>query len=642
MKRKLLLFIILVFVLSMLSSCKPAQKVDQKADPTAALVSNFKTLNITALGAHQTGTVNAADDVLTPIWRAKTKVIPEYSDYPDATANVVSWVQMQIAAGTWFDVVSRSSGMIGTPDINNLLKKAGMLKEIKLADIKKYMPRTADRLNKLGVTVDQWYAANVDPADGKLWYVPNLPSLNLSSEYRKIPAIAAQVRPNPYFLWFRDDILKKIYPKAKTEAELNQLYVKKGGNLTINDIMDIPMNTPEDMNRYLTAVKKLNLKQGNKPIIPGELQSNNSVGALMWSMFTFAGFYYNDDYPDTPYNMATNQFNYYATTPQWKTYMSQMNSMYNDGLFGSEYYIQKDDQRDAKLINGEYAVMHWWAPVIDARNLSVKEKRGYGFRLYPIFLLPTKSDAQDSSSYIYRIAQPTGGKAFNPKTVTDAMMPQLLSWVDWNYSMEAAQLKAWGPESFSTGTGMDRRFKPQYKAIEDYKLMGKKGGKDGIYYGILTNGINGGDYSAYNPEVYDVGNFDSNSDPYSPEFVYPPKSVGSVDQGVYVVNIVRMALAKTSTLYKEGALGKDAMDAKAAYNKTRTDFSKIDKVSGIDTPEGQDAIIKAITGKPADFEKNYATYFKTYTPEFKANIAQQKSALFKFFNLEKEYMSPLK
>jgi hypothetical protein len=115
-----------------------------------------------------------------------------------------------------------------------------------------------------------------------------------------------------------------------------------------------------------------------------------------------------------------------------------------------------------------------------------------------------------------------------------------------------------------------------------------------------------------------------------------------VDQGVYVVNIVRMALAKTSTLYKEGALGKDAMDAKAAYNKTRTDFSKIDKVSGIDTPEGQDAIIKAITGKPADFEKNYATYFKTYTPEFKANIAQQKSALFKFFNLEKEYMSPLK
>jgi hypothetical protein len=47
----------------------------------------------------------------------------------------------------------------------------------------------------------------------------------------------------------------------------------------------------------------------------------------------------------------------YELTPEWKNYISFMNKGFNEGLFGQEFYIQKPEQRDAKIINGEYAVV---------------------------------------------------------------------------------------------------------------------------------------------------------------------------------------------------------------------------------------------------------------------------------------------
>ena len=122
-------------------------------------------------------------DVLTPIWREKTKVIPDFVEIP-ANTDYKSWLQMQILANTVPAVIANQNGIADDPTNMEMLKKAGMAREITLNEMKKYMPLTAERLSDLGVTMEQWYKASVDPTDGKLWAIPSLPSPLLKDDYR--------------------------------------------------------------------------------------------------------------------------------------------------------------------------------------------------------------------------------------------------------------------------------------------------------------------------------------------------------------------------------------------------------------------------------------------------------------------------
>ncbi|OPA73280.1 hypothetical protein BVG16_29830, partial [Paenibacillus selenitireducens] len=410
---------------------------------------NFKEMHLEVLSQLPTNPRKPVEDRLTPIWREKTKVIPDFVEIP-AGQDTKSWLQMQILANTVPAIIANQNGIADNPNHMDMLKKAGMVREITLEEMKKYMPLTAERLADLGVTMEQWYKSSVDPNDGKLWAIPSLPGPLLKEEYRKSPYGDSRLGQANYAVWIRDDILKKIYPNAMNAAELKALAIANKGKLTLDQVMDIPIHNLDELYDYLKKVKDLNLTENGHPITPGHLQFENTRGALYWSLLSATGLHISQAYP-LVINESKNMYVDFQLTPEWKNYISFMNKGFNEGLFGQEFYIQKKEQRDAKIINGEYAVVNMWHPVAANLEKIHKEGKTYDWRFYPIFVNELDPSVQSETIQSFPLTTKWNSKAINPKKVSEDMIPQILHWMDWNYSLEAASLRAWGTPDMYTG-----------------------------------------------------------------------------------------------------------------------------------------------------------------------------------------------
>ena len=161
---------------------------------------------------------------------------------------------------------------------------------------------------------------------------------------------------------------------------------------------DIPIKNLDDLYNYLKAVKALNLKVGDKPLIPGAITaSSESMGALDWSLRTIVGYAW--EYPfmeGTPPDF--NDTVLPKATPEYKAYMAWWNKCYNEGLLDPEIFVMKNDQFNAKQINGEYAVLNRWWYVNDARKVG--KDRGYGFRYFPAFYGQLKDIFSNNVMYL--------------------------------------------------------------------------------------------------------------------------------------------------------------------------------------------------------------------------------------------------
>src|SRR5690606_12844712 len=142
--------------------------------------------------------------------------------------------------------------------------------------------------------------------------------------------------------------------------------------------------------------------------------------------------------------------------PRFKDYMRWFNDLYNEKLIDPEAFIQTGDQMTAKINNGEYAVVNFMvSPGMGAaRQLSIDQDRGYDYRMIPGFLVPMVTETQDlrylpTSLYTYE-------GVFVTKTVKEEDLPQVLGWLDWNFSLEAEELRSWGTPEFYTGDGENR------------------------------------------------------------------------------------------------------------------------------------------------------------------------------------------
>ncbi|SDX14157.1 hypothetical protein [Paenibacillus sp. CF384] len=594
---------------------------------------NFKEMHLEVLSQLPTNPRKPVEDKLTPIWREKTKVIPDFVEIPAGT-DYKSWLQMQILADTVPAVIANQNGIADDADNMEMLKKAGMVREITLDEMTKYMPLTAARLTELGVTMEQWYKASVDPTDGKLWAIPSLPSPLLKDEYRKTPYGESRLGNGGYGVWMRDDILKKIFPSAMSAADLKKLAIANKGKLSLEQIMDIPIKNLDNLYAYLEKVKALDIKENGKTITPGHLQLDNTRGALQWSLFTASGLNMSQAYP-LVINESKNLYSDYQLTPEWKAYISFMNKGFKDGLFGKEFYIQKNEQRDAKVINGEYAVVNMWAPIAANQEKVKKEGKDYDWRFYPIFANELDPSNQDAANQYFPLTTKWNSKAINPKKVTDDMIPQVLNWIDWNNSLEAADLRAWGTPDMYTGEGMERRYKPEFKKVEEYKLIGKQDETgDGWYYGIQ-----GQDNTMTNPEVYGLAMADEMGFVYTPQIVYP-FSVSNYDQATLVNTAWQQHNMKNMTLYAELPVDDATQQARAEYDTVTNDLNN--NLVAPHNDELDNLIVKAITSPVADFDKTYKEYTDVLSESDIADgVKKQTEAWMKYYKLREGFLKKL-
>ena len=620
-----------------------------QSEATAAAANNNSTgfdvnaaseLKITMLSKIGTGSKQPTEDLLTPIWRQKTKVIPEIVQLPGDIGGP-QYFQMQMIGGTMPEIIGVSNGIFDNPEAYNALRDLELLRPFTLDEIKAYMPLTVDRLAKWGVSVDDWYKANLDAATQQLWYIPSAPSKEATTLVNE-PYVQLNNGWSPYSWYFRDDILKTIFPGAKTERELIDLYISKGGNLTFEDIDDVPIRNLDDFYEYLKKVKELDIKVGTNSVTPGQIQMYEGLDSMMWSAFTLPGFYW-QDLGDRLYDVDENKFAYFADTPEWKNYVQWFNKLYNEDLIGKETFIQTEEQRDAKAANGEYAVFQSWIGAVnEARQLSRDQGRGYGFRQIFLFMPDSLKNAYQDNSVRVANLQNSWGAVGVTTSAKEADIPQILNWIDWNYSEEANELRAWGPPDFYTGDGYDRRFKDEYNEVARWAVSDSPGAKDGVYYGMYR--VYGSDVD-WNSETYGIG-FDSFMYDYPPREVYPPdlSDPDNINIGWETEKVIKRHYEAFNRYFLEKPLGEDVIQARIKFDELETRFADIKATTSFDADGAQTQTLAAIIGPPEDFERNYQEYEDRYlTPEFKQIVKEMGEAWLAYRTLYMEkYTEPLR
>lgn len=529
--------------------------------------------------------------------REKTGVTVEYSTMPPDTT-IAQYLSMVNAANNVPEVLNIND-LPSYGDAMDYIGRENMVYEMTADIIRKNLPNYTSQVEEYGQTLET-IVEGVKHTDGKNYYVnwnanpaifPKLKGTGIEQQW------GVTYRLYVYHVYFRDDILKKIYPNAKSAEEMKQLYLQKG-DLTVDDIIgDIPIRNMEDMYGYLKKVKELNLKVGDKSVIPGALNaSSQSVNSVFWSLHTAMGLLHR-----WPLIYSDSGKSFYAqTSDKAEDYIGWLNKMYNEKLMDPEIFVMKDDQYRAKAINGEYAVINCWLPVDQAKEVAAE--RGYGYRYFPVFY---PLDRSILNNQIIHLGASMWGIAFT-KSIKEEDLQQVMQWADFYFGKESDDLAFWGLPEWYTGEGADRRYKPEYKELENWTVYGKSGGKDGAYYGVLGGGNPSGDYgTGIRPVIKPFSFFGNGAAPNTPYYVYERDitKVENINIGSISHDIVMRDNVKNMKVYLEKGWSERDLQNVPEWVAMEQQNEKKD-VTGL--------LIKAIVGSEGSFQKNWNDYVKTH------------------------------
>lgn len=457
-----------------------------------------------------------------------------------------SYLNMLIAADDVPDVLVMND-LPNSKDTMGLIDAQGIVRELDADLIKANMPAYTARIEEYGGDLDAILAGN--QFEGKNLYLP----CGFSPD--EFPTLADKdlvVNGIYYGLYLRDDILTQIFPEARTEAEMRELMVEKG-ELTPEDICgDIPINSMEDLYDYLQKVKELNLTVGEKQVIPGCIfRSSEMADSTLWSLASATGnawqapLFFNNDLEKSEFPYACEDFREYC---RW------LNKYYNDGLLDPELFVMKDDQLNGKVTNGEYAVINGTVPTLmEAKEVGAE--RGYGYRYLPAFYPLDFTKKNNNMTF-------TSLKASGPvitTSVSDEDLEVVMKWLDFYMSEEYDEIAAWGHPDWYEGEGADRRYKDEYKAIENWALYGETSEKDGFYYHMpVTEAL--GNYSAKSdpvmrPDFLQFFGGVMNTYPEGPYYVLEkdPAKMEAVDVGTYSASVMNKdAMSHITTYIQDG------------------------------------------------------------------------------------------
>jgi len=580
----------------------------------------------------------AVEDAIASDFSAATGVKINMRNYPaDAAGTNVeaSMVAQTLIAAN--DIPAFFGAHIIPPNEEavKLLVDKNYLWEFSEANLKKYMPKFVARMNKYG-DLATWLEQE-KRYQGKNWAMSNsMPAVAFSklakvigedSQYlvdRGWPAGAT------YGMGLRDDIMKQIFPNSLTVAELGEKWVKNNGKIDPKDAYaDVPINSLDDLTSYLKKVKNIidtqNLKVGADKMIVGIpwCTTCGSGDTLGWSFSTFYGYSWNEPpwYVVDPEPKAY----YVFSQDSFKTGLKWANEAFNQGLIDPEVFIKKGDEAQADVNRGRYGVIMSWQ-VGSANNAAKDNNYPWRYRQISGWFADTahgatsilKGPFEDISNFA--VTYHTHSGLLMTKTVKEADLAQAFNYVDWSLSDEADVLRNWGPASFYTGTGKDRRFKPEYKAIEDQKVynISSAGAKDAYYYGIPWGTPNMD--STYIDYAKSPTFFFGDVYPESPMYVYPHKAAITDDYQALIYGQWLNGQRKKINFYP--MVGWSAQNDLLAI----PDFARIRYLL---FPKSATEISVIIRGSTADFEANWAHMRKVQEDEGLQNAMDQVSAKWK-------------
>lgn len=532
---------------------------------------------------------------------------------PVWTRSIELVFQEWLAAGTMPEVIREDDLFFAWKEGSDLWVQKRLSWTWDAARVRKLLPGYAARLQKYGLSVEEVLEANAYA--GENWAIPIEFSFTQMPGLSSLPEAKAAWQ-NYYAVGFCDDVLKRIFPTACSEAELLQVFAKKE-KLTPQDVTsDIPIEGLEDLYEYLKKVKSFNLKVGEKPLIPGALcASSQNRGSIDWSLRTIIGYHWS--WPLVFVNPPTFEGSFFLrTSPEYLEYLRWWNRLYNEGLLDPELFVMKDDQFNTKIINGEYAVINFWSPVTEAREVG--RERGYDFRYFPLFYGGIKPVFNNTTGYI---SLRTGSVAITT-SVSEADLPRVARWLDWYLSEEHDVLSYWGSPDMYTGTGKARRYRPEFKEVEDWAVYGATGDRDGAFFGLqhaypaVAGDVKmplGGISFFYKDFTY----------PEAPYFVYPkdPARVAALTD-IWKVShdTIYRTVWDDYTLWTHANRAMDelmmGLPADRVWEQYLADHGQ----------EYAAIFIRLITGSSADFDRNLSEYRRFFADADTAGLERQGAA----------------
>ncbi len=248
------------------------------------------------------------------------------------------------------------------------------------------------------------------------------------------------------WIWVRDDILKQIYPNAKTMAEIKDIYINNG-SYQKDDLRDVVITSKEDFRAFLEKINALGITENGRKVWPLYTHAGSDNWDLM-TVFTspLAG-------KGIAKGSFVNNFCYYdgnqdkivrTVDQEWfKDMMKYFNQMIIDGLASKEALIDSAANFDQKKLNGEYAVLYGNTVVPTDEQLKGAGK-SYSYR--PVMLdIPCDYNEfvrVDTEKNIF------GGYGIYlfKDTMNETQVEQFLRFLDFFYSDAGMKFALWGSE----------------------------------------------------------------------------------------------------------------------------------------------------------------------------------------------------
>jgi putative aldouronate transport system substrate-binding protein len=456
--------IVLALLIAVLAGCTTATTATTKATTTGATTTGSgatttagTTLDISKpielthmiLIAEKIKEVDNPSDVVTPYLEERFNIKVTDIAMSDANTPSQQMLNLRIAANDIPDVIQ-----IGTDESSAAIATG------KFADMTKYI----EKMDNMNSYFDQtkWGLLS---QDGKKYRVPAVLGNPNDPKYADDPFCT----PNNALLWVREDILKQCGYSFTPLEELAKTTTDLGKKPTFEQYAITPaLDTPDKFTEFLRKAKALNIKIGDKPLIPFD--------TFFWGAGFHTGAMYDFGHwrlgPDGPCSMLG--------SPGAKDWYTTLWTWYTEGLIDQDYLTQKDDQLQSKAASGQvasfFSLPNRTAAIAGMATVNPEYK-----------VRPIPFPKQDPNYGCYDLNSGFGWGFLVSNRFTDEELTRLTQYWDWFYSKEGLDILMWGPESAGLWEMKDGKKQFKDPDLVDSLLNGTSEGKHGTeYYGLYT------------------------------------------------------------------------------------------------------------------------------------------------------------
>ena len=436
---------------------------------------------------------NSTEDAFTPEFERVTGVHFDSDESMDNGGNSFDAMITQVIAAGDFPQMAES-----IPELSEL-SKADLIYDVK-PYVEKYCPNIMKFFGPDTVFGTEWESQ--EKKYGGMYALPlgnnaqtirdmvkKDGSYDLTDE--QIDNIAGLGTSEYGYVYIREDVLKKLYPQAHTNKELEEIF-NKNKKFTKEEIFDVPIESPQDYIDMLYRIKDMDLKDETGKVYTTFTHN----GSDNWLACTDGGaiFGYNCSY--FSYVDVNDLKMHYTYKEDWfKDVLKIYNKMIRDGIVPTENLMDTAQNHKEKLSNARYAV----SPSPSKPDVSGLKGK-YDYR--KVYLKYT----QRYDKYLQSGTHPAGLRSlsFFKKSLTESELIQLLRAVDFCASLPGQKLTYWG--SKAAGLYTEKNGKLRYKDEKLAKQMILRNEKSLIEkYGLDIGTWPGHPFvvaSCYNPKAF--------------------------------------------------------------------------------------------------------------------------------------------